>query len=76
MKALFIGAGSIGRRHIKDFYFECNKHNISPAIHVLRRQIGDLGNINPFVSKQITSVDETDYDVFLLQTLPTSTLMF
>ncbi len=71
MKALFIGAGSIGRRHIKDFYRECNKHNITPTIHVLRRQIGDLGNINPFVSKQITSIDDEDYDVVFI-TNPTN----
>lgn len=70
MKALFVGAGSIGRRHIKDFYSECGAHGITPDIHVLRRHIGNLYELN-YISKQITELTDTDYDVAFI-TNPTN----
>ncbi len=63
MKALFIGAGSIGKRHIKDFFLECKRNDCPLQIHVLRRNVGDLGDIQSFVDKQITEIGEDDYDV-------------
>ena len=71
MKALFVGVGSIGRRHIKDFHAECEKNGVVPEIHVLRRQIGNLGDIEEIVSRQITSLTDNDYDVVFI-TNPTN----
>lgn len=63
MKALFCGAGSIGQRHIRDFYKVCSENGVSPIIHAFRRNIGDLGNIDEIVSRQITDIIDDDYDV-------------
>ena len=71
MKALFVGVGSIGRRHIKDFYAECEKNSIVPEIHVLRRQVGNLGDVEGIVSRQITDMTDNDYDVVFI-TNPTN----
>lgn len=66
MKALFIGVGSIGTRHIIDFYEECKKHNVVPEIHVLRREIGQLEErLKNIVVKQCTYVEE-EYDVLFI----------
>lgn len=71
MKALFVGLGSIGKRHLKDFYNECIKRKIDPEIHALRRSITDLGELNSLVAKQITQVTDADYDVVFI-TNPTN----
>lgn len=62
MKALFIGAGSIGKRHIRDFYNECRRNEVTPEIDVLRRAVGDLGDLEPMITKQITEIQDYDYD--------------
>lgn len=66
MKALFVGAGSIGKRHIRDFYAECISNGVLPEIHVLRRRVGKIGDEEKFISKQITTLDEYDYDVVFI----------
>ena len=71
MKALFIGVGSIGKRHIGNFYNECKKNGVIPEIHVLRRKIGDLGVIGERVTKQITEIEDSYYDVVFI-TNPTN----
>lgn len=71
MKVLFIGAGSIGKRHIRDFFNECEYHGIIPEIQVLRRKVGDLGELNKYVSKQITELVDSDYDITFI-TNPTN----
>lgn len=72
MKALFIGVGSIGKRHIKDFYNECKRNGIVPEIYALRRVINDLGELNDYVSAQITEIGDKDsYDVAFI-TNPTN----
>ena len=50
MKALFVGVGSIGKRHIKDFYFACQSNGCVPIIDVLRRKISDLGDLDAYIS--------------------------
>ncbi len=66
MKALFVGVGSIGTRHIIDFYQECLKHNDTPIIHVLRRKTGELDlRLYEIISKQYTSIQE-NYDVIFI----------
>ena len=71
MKALFVGAGSIGKRHIRDFYAECKFHELSPEICVLRRKIGTLGQEDSIITKQITELDDSVYDVAFI-TNPTN----
>lgn len=72
MKALFIGVGSIGKRHIKDFYNECQKNGIIPEIYTLRRKISDLGELNNYITAQITEIGNDDkYDVVFI-TNPTN----
>lgn len=66
MKALFVGLGSICRRHVEDFYDECFARGVIPEIHVLRREITELGCLGKFVTKQITSVTDADYDVVFI----------
>lgn len=63
MKALFVGAGSIGKRHMRDFYAECKAHELSPEIYVLRRKIGTIGEEDSIITKQITEIDDCVYDV-------------
>lgn len=60
MKALFIGLGSIGKRHIKDFVNVCNENGVEPEIYVLRRAIGELGDLEGIVKKQITEINNED----------------
>ena len=72
MKALFIGIGSIGKRHIRDFYNECRKHGVIPEIHALRRKTGGLGSEeDALIRKQITEITDSDYDVTFI-TNPTN----
>lgn len=71
MKALFVGAGSIGKRHIKDFYLECKQNNCPLQTHVLRRTIGDLGEIQLYVDEQLTELRDDYYDVAFI-TNPTN----
>lgn len=71
MKALFFGAGSIGKRHLRDFYVECKNNGILPVIHTLRRRIGNLGDEEALITKQITEVSDDDYDVVFI-TNPTN----
>ncbi len=71
MKALFVGVGSIGRRHIRDFYEECLSHQVIPEIHVLRRCIDNLGEIEAYITEQITELEDADYDVVFI-TNPTN----
>lgn len=71
MKALFIGVGSIGTRHICDFYEICKRNGILPEIHVLRRRICELvDDLQDKVTKQILQIEE-DYDVAFI-TNPTN----
>ena len=71
MKALFVGVGSIGKRHIKDFYFACQSNGCVPIIDVLRRKISDLGDLDAYISRQIIDLTSFDYDVAFI-TNPTS----
>ena len=71
MKALFIGAGSIGKRHIRDFYNECRRNEVTPENYVLRRAVGDLGDLEPLVTKQITEIQDFDFDAVFI-TNPTN----
>lgn len=71
MKALFIGVGSIGTRHIIDFYEVCKKYHQKVKIHVLRREIKPLPtSIENIVEKQIVEIDDL-YDVIFI-TNPTN----
>ena len=63
MKALFVGAGSIGKRHMRDFYAECKAHELSPEIYVLRRKIGTIGEEDSIITKQITEIENCVFDV-------------
>ena len=72
MRALFIGVGSIGKRHIRDFYQECKKNGVIPEIYTLRRQTGDLGDLNEYITAQITQIaDDDSFDVAFI-TNPTN----
>lgn len=71
MRALFIGVGSIGKRHIKDFYDECKKNGEIPEIYTLRRKISDLGELSEYVSGQLTELGNDKYDVVFI-TNPTN----
>jgi len=72
MKALFIGIGSIGTRHIKDFYNECINCSIKPEItaycHKEKKLSDDISDI---VYREITKLDGTKYDVAFI-TNPTN----
>ncbi len=71
MKALFVGVGSIGKRHIRDFYLECEKMGFYPDITVKRRNISGLGELDGLISRQITSLDDQKYDIAFI-TNPTT----
>lgn len=59
MKVLFVGVGSIGTRHIKDFYNICYKNNIIPEIYVLRRKVTELDLIiSDMVTMQLVEIPE------------------
>lgn len=42
MKACFVGAGSIGKRHIKNLHQVCKKKNIMCEMHLFRSSNGEL----------------------------------
>lgn len=73
MKALFVGVGSIGTRHIFDFYEVCLSNGVKPEIYVLRREAGQLSpKIKDLVIQQLTELPKEDhYDVIFI-TNPTS----
>lgn len=66
MKVLFIGLGSIGKRHIRDFYNECLRNEVVPEIYVLRRQKGDLGELSEIITAQVTDMPDDYYDVIFV----------
>lgn len=72
MKALFIGVGSIGRRHIKDFYAESKLNGMTAEIYALRRRIGDLGDLNNYIKEQITEIRSDDKFDVVFVTNPTN----
>lgn len=73
MKALFVGVGSIGTRHIRDFYNVCVMHEKKPEIFVLRRKVTVLDQtIGQMVTQQITKVSENDFYDAIFITNPTN----
>jgi len=73
MKALFVGVGSIGTRHIIDFYNACVSEGIYPEITVLRRNITVLSDaINDIVKRQIMKVSDDDFFDVIFITNPTN----
>lgn len=69
MKACFIGAGSIGRRHIRNFYQICLEKHIFPEIHIYRSTNSIIPeDILSLITKQLFSYDAIDdwYDVVFI----------
>lgn len=72
MKAIFVGIGSIGTRHVKDFYNECMKRSITPEITAYCHQKKKLPeSIENIVCREITELDDTVYDAAFI-TNPTN----
>lgn len=74
MKVCFVGAGSIGRRHIKNWVHLCEKHNVNCEVHLLRATNSCLPEeIKQLVNKQVKEIEllDTSYDVIFI-TNPTN----
>lgn len=72
MKFLFVGLGSISKKHIKDIISISYDKNIECDITILRRKVEDLPvDFLSFNVKQITELDFTLYDVAFI-TNPTN----
>lgn len=68
MKVCFVGAGSIGKRHIKNWFEICNKNNVDLEIHLYRVTDRPIEEILKMVKKVITSEDllDNDYDAVFI----------
>ena len=69
MKACFVGAGSIGKRHIRNFAAICMKNRLVPEIQLLRSSDTPLPpDIEGLVSRQFHRKEELDgsYDAVFI----------
>ncbi len=66
MKALFVGLGSIGTRHLKDFHHECIKRGITPELYALRRKVQNREELDRLDVRQMTELDDTQFDVIFI----------
>ncbi len=73
MKLLFIGLGSIGKRHLRNVTDELNKREIKYTVDALRHGNGSLGDCDRLVNRTLHSDSELDshYDAIFV-TNPTS----
>lgn len=69
MKVCFVGIGSIGKRHIRNFYKICQDKNIDLEIHVLRTSNRMLEeDVMNKINRTVLTVDELDekYDAVFI----------
>ena len=69
MKVCFVGSGSIGKRHIRNFCQICRQNDINGDIHLLRTATAPLPpDIEALVARQVTRMDELDefYDAVFI----------
>ena len=74
MKVCFVGLGSIGKRHIRNLKFICEKNSVDLEVHALRNTSRKLeDDISSIISKSATSINDldNDYDITFI-TNPTS----
>lgn len=58
MKALFIGMGSIGKRHLENLRLLYEPTNSELEIHILKRRLGDISEYAREVTRVYTDVDQ------------------
>lgn len=69
MKICIVGAGSIGKKHIKNIRQICNKNEIKLAIHLLRSSKSNLSDdVKDLVDKEIFDFCDLDnnYDAIII----------
>lgn len=69
MRVCFVGAGSIGKRHIRNLYNICRQKDIKCEIDLLRSSETALGNeLEPYINKQYFAKDdiEHEYDIIFI----------
>lgn len=69
MRVCFVGAGSIGKRHIKNLYNICSHKKIECEIDLLRSSGTALENeLKPYINKQYFSKDDLEhgYDIIFI----------
>lgn len=69
MKVCFVGSGSIGKRHIRNWVRICNEMNVNLEIHLLRTKITKLEeDIEGVVCKEVLDKQELDswYDIIFI----------
>lgn len=63
MKVCFVGLGSIGKRHLKNLHYMCNKLNIDLEVHALRNTDKELDEeVKNKISKFEKDINNLDYD--------------
>lgn len=73
MKALFVGLGSIGTRHLKNLTTLCNEKKIPLDVVALRHSTSALpADTEPLVSQQVTSLTSEDFFDVAFITNPTN----
>lgn len=73
MKALFVGLGSIGRRHLANFAAECKERGLPCEVTALRHTGAELPEeVAPLVQRSIQELPEEQFDVAFI-TGPTHT---
>lgn len=73
MKVCFVGSGSIGKRHIKNFIQLCMSKNLEPEIHLLRSSSKRLEEMESLIAKEVYCYEKLDehYDAIFI-TNPTN----
>lgn len=68
MKVLFVGLGSIGKRHLLNFIEVTKENNKKVIIHAIRSSKRDLGEISDLIDQQFFTYEETDndYDIIFI----------
>lgn len=69
MRVCFVGAGSIGKRHIKNLYSICMQKNIGCEIDLLRASGAALAKeIEPYINKQYFTKEDMEgkYDIIFI----------
>lgn len=73
MKALFVGLGSIGTRHLKNLTEICGAKQMELSVTALRRTISALPeDVAPLVEHQVTELSEDDFFDVAFITNPTN----
>lgn len=73
MKVCFVGSGSIGKRHIKNFIQLCIRRNIKNEVHLLRSSSKKIEGIESLIAKEVYCYERLDkhYDAIFI-TNPTN----